>query len=53
MQYSDILLNEFELQSPYYVHFRTYVQGKGMKPLILPAIGYIVPILFYYKDGFK
>ena len=27
------------LQSLYYVHFRTNTLGKGMSPLILPAIG--------------
>ena len=26
----DIIVNEFELQSRYYVHFRTYTLGKGM-----------------------
>ena len=29
-----IVVSEFELQSRYYVHF-----GKGMNPLILPAMG--------------
>ena len=29
---------ELELQSRYYVHFRTYTLGKGMKPLFLPAM---------------
>ena len=29
----------FVLQSRYYVHFRENTHGKGMKPLILPAIG--------------
>ena len=34
-----IVLSEFVLQSCYYVHFRANTLGKGMKPLILPAIG--------------
>ena len=34
-----IVVNEFELQSCYYVHFRANTLGKGMNPLILPAMG--------------
>ena len=34
-----IVVNEFILQSCYYVHFRANTLGKGMNPLILPAIG--------------
>ena len=34
-----IVVSEFELQSSYYVHFRTNTLGKGMNPLILPAMG--------------
>ena len=34
-----IVLSEFELQSHYYVHFRANTIGKGMNPLILPAMG--------------
>ena len=34
-----IVESEFVLQSRYYVHFRTYTLGKGMNPLILPAMG--------------
>ena len=30
---------EFELQSHYYVHFQINTFGKGIKPLILLAIG--------------
>ena len=33
-----IVVSEFVLQSHYYVHFRTNTLGKGMNPLILPAI---------------
>ena len=34
-----ILVCEFVLQSHYYVHFRANTLGKGMNPLILPAMG--------------
>ena len=34
-----IVVSEFELQSHYYVHFLTNTLGKGMNPIILPAIG--------------
>ena len=34
-----IVVREFELQSCYYVHFQTNPLGKGMNPLILPAMG--------------
>ena len=34
-----IVVREFVLQSRYYVHFRVNTLGKGMNPLILPAIG--------------
>ena len=36
---SEIVAREFELQSRYYVHFRINTLGKGMNPLVLPAIG--------------
>ena len=36
---SRIVVSEFELQSRYYVHFQTNTIGKGMNPLILPAMG--------------
>ena len=36
---SDIVINKFELQSSYYVQFRTNTLGEGMNPLILPAMG--------------
>ena len=36
---SGIVVSEFELKSHYYIHFRTNTLGKGMKPLILPAMG--------------
>ena len=34
-----IVVSEFVLQSRYYVHFQTNTLGKGMNPLILPAMG--------------
>ena len=34
-----IVVREFVLQSRCYVHFRANTLGKGMNPLILPAIG--------------
>ena len=33
------VVSEFKLQSRYYVHFQANTLGKGMKPLILPAMG--------------
>ncbi len=47
-----IVAREFVLQSRYYVHFRANTLGKGTNPLILPAMGKIVPLLFFYKNGF-
>ena len=41
-----IVVSEFELQSRYYIHFQTNTLGKGMNALILPTIGYKVPLLF-------
>ena len=38
-----IVVREFELQSLYYVHFRANNLGKGMNPLIVQAMGEIVP----------
>ena len=32
-------VREFVLQSHYYVHFRANTLGKGMNPIILPAMG--------------
>ena len=34
-----IVVSDFVLQSHYYVHFRANTLGKGMNPLILPAMG--------------
>ena len=35
---SKIIVSEFELKLHYYFHFRTNTLGKGMEPLILPAM---------------
>ena len=43
-------VNEFELQSGYYVHFRTETCWKDMKSLIFSAIDQIVSYVFFYKD---
>ena len=43
----DCVLSELELQSRYYIHFRANTLGKGMNPLILPAMGWIVPLLLF------
>ena len=48
----DIVVSEFELQSRYNVHFLTYTLGKGMNPVIAQAVSQIVPLMFFYKDGF-
>ena len=40
-------VSAFELQSRLYVPFRINAIGKGMNPLILPAMGLIVPLLFF------
>ena len=34
-----IVVSEFILQSHYYVHFQANTLGKGMKPIILLAMG--------------
>ena len=48
----NIIVSKFKLQSHYYVHFRTNTVRKGMKPFISLAMGWIIPLLFFYKDGF-
>ena len=45
----DFVVIEFELQSRYYVHFRTNALGKGMNP---STMGYIVPLIFIFLDSF-
>ena len=34
----EIVVCKFEIQLRYYVHFQTNTLGKGMNPLILPAM---------------
>ena len=34
-----IVVRKFVFQSRYYVHFKANTLGKGMNPLILPAMG--------------
>ena len=34
-----IIVNKFVFQSRYYIHFRANTLGKGMNPLIVPAMG--------------
>ena len=45
---SGLEVNQLELQSCYYVHFRREIY----KSPYVPAIGLIVPLLFFSKDGF-
>ena len=47
-----IVVSEFELQSRYYVLFRTNTLWKGKNPLIFSARGYIESVLFFLKDFF-
>ena len=42
-----IVASEFVLQSRYYVHFRVNTLGKGMDPLTLQDMGWIVQLLFF------
>ena len=48
-----IVLSKLEFPSRFYVDFRTNTVGKGMNLLILPAMGLIVLLLFFWKDGFS
>ena len=41
-----IIVSEFKLKSCYYDHFWTNTLGKGMNPLILPAMGEIASLFF-------
>ena len=45
-------VSKSELQSCYYIHFWTYTLGESINLLIPPAMGYIIPLLFFSKDGF-
>ena len=44
---SGMVVSEFKLQSRYYSHFQTNNLGKVMNPLILLAMGKIVPLPFF------
>ena len=47
---SNIVVSEYELQSRYYVHFRTNTLGKGKIPLSsTPDMGWIAPQLFFFS----
>ena len=48
----DFVLGEFVFHWIYFVHFRLDIFQKAMKSLSFPAMGWIVPLLFY-KDGFS
>ena len=48
----DIVVNEFEIQSLYFVHFRMYTFAKGKKSLIPSGMRCIVSLLSFNKDGF-
>ena len=47
-----IVVSEFKLQSRYYVHFQANYLRKGMNPLILLAMGKIIPLLIFSENGF-
>ena len=48
----DIVVSEFDLQSRYCAYFWTNAILKGMNRFILTAMSQVVPLLFFYKDGF-
>ena len=48
----EIVVTEFELQSCYYVYFRFNTLGKGMNSHLPLVMGYIVLLLFFYKNSF-
>ena len=43
---------KFKLQSHYYVHFRTNPLRKSKETSHLSAMGEIMSLLFFYKEGF-
>ena len=49
---SGIVVSDFELQSCYYFYFKTNTLVKGLNLHIIPAMGFIISLLFFYKDGF-
>ena len=48
----DTQVSEFEPYYRYYIHFRNNTFGKGMNLFNPSAMGWIVPVLFFYKDNF-
>ena len=48
----DLLVNDFEFHSDYYVQFRTNTLGKRTNSLVSPIMTEIVTIVFFYKDSF-
>ena len=40
----NIIVNKFQFQLCYYIHFQTNTLGNDMNPLILSVMGYIVPL---------
>ena len=47
-----IVESDFVLKSRYYVPFPANTLGKGMKPLIFPAKGEIVPLQIFKENNF-
>ena len=47
-----IVVSEFVFQSRYYVHLWANTHGKDMNHLIVPAMSYIVPLLFFSENSF-
>ena len=45
----NIVVSEFELKSCYYILFRTLTFVKEMIPITLPAMGWLVQLLFFHK----
>ena len=43
-------VSEFELKSGYYIHIQTSNLWKTMNLLILPVMGYILPLLSFYSN---
>ena len=43
----EIVISDFVLQSRYYVYFQANTLGKGMNPIILPAMGFIASLPFF------
>ena len=48
----NIVVSEFKIQSHYDVYFQTNTFRKGIKALNPSAMGWIVPLVVFYKDGF-